>query len=63
MHDVKLNSSPGGFAVVRSAYHALTGEKVAVKILDKQKLGVSGLEVDISIRMILVGWGLLIILI
>lgn len=30
----------GGFAKVKLAYHALTGEKVAVKIMDKRALGV-----------------------
>ncbi|XP_067671947.1 maternal embryonic leucine zipper kinase-like isoform X1 [Haliotis asinina] len=29
----------GGFAKVKLAYHALTGEKVAVKIMDKKALG------------------------
>ena len=32
----------GGFAKVKLAYHALTGEKVAIKIMDKKALGVSG---------------------
>lgn len=31
----------GGFAKVKLAYHSLTGEKVAVKIMDKRSLGVS----------------------
>jgi len=30
----------GGFAKVKLAYHALTGEKVAIKIMDKRALGV-----------------------
>ncbi|XP_076459027.1 maternal embryonic leucine zipper kinase-like [Babylonia areolata] len=29
----------GGFAKVKLAYHALTGEKVAIKIMDKKSLG------------------------
>lgn len=29
----------GGFAKVKLAYHALTGEKVAIKIMDKKRLG------------------------
>ncbi|KAL5018480.1 hypothetical protein ScPMuIL_004202, partial [Solemya velum] len=29
----------GGFAKVKLAYHALTGEKVAIKIMDKRSLG------------------------
>lgn len=31
----------GGFAKVKLAYHSLTGEKVAIKIMDKRSLGVS----------------------
>ena len=31
----------GGFAKVKLAYHALTGDKVAIKIMDKKTLGVS----------------------
>ena len=31
----------GGFAKVKLAYHALTGDKVAIKIMDKKSLGVS----------------------
>lgn len=31
---------PGGFAKVKLAYHDLTGDKVAVKIMDKKLLGV-----------------------
>ena len=30
----------GGFAKVKLAYHALTGDKVAIKIMDKKTLGV-----------------------
>ena len=30
---------PGGFAKVKLATHLLTGEKVAVKIMDKKQLG------------------------
>ena len=30
----------GGFAKVKLAYHSLTGEKVAIKIMDKRSLGV-----------------------
>ena len=33
----------GGFAKVKLAYHALTGDKVAIKIMDKQSLGVRNL--------------------
>ena len=31
----------GGFAKVKLGIHCLTGEKVAVKIMDKKQLGVS----------------------
>lgn len=31
----------GGFAKVKAATHLLTGEKVAIKIMDKKQLGVS----------------------
>ena len=31
----------GGFAKVKLATHVLTGEKVAIKIMDKAQLGVS----------------------
>ena len=33
----------GGFAKVKLATHVITGEKVAVKIMDKQQLGVRSL--------------------
>lgn len=31
----------GGFGIVRRAIHLLTGENVAIKIMNKAKLGVS----------------------
>ena len=31
----------GGFAKVKLGIHCLTGEKVAIKIMDKKQLGVS----------------------
>lgn len=34
----------GGFAKVKLATHVLTGEKVAIKIMDKKALGVSFLS-------------------
>jgi maternal embryonic leucine zipper kinase len=37
-------SFSGGFAKVKKAYHLLTGEKVAIKIMDKKSLGVSFLN-------------------
>lgn len=33
----------GGFAKVKLAYHSLTGEKCAIKIMDKKSLGVGKL--------------------
>jgi maternal embryonic leucine zipper kinase len=33
----------GGFAKVKLAMHTLTGEKVAIKIMEKAQLGVSNL--------------------
>jgi serine/threonine protein kinase len=36
----KFNSKIGGFAKVKLATHTLTGEKVAIKIMDKKALGV-----------------------
>jgi maternal embryonic leucine zipper kinase len=33
----------GGFAKVKLGIHCLTGEKVAVKIMDKKQLGVSAI--------------------
>lgn len=36
----------GGFAKVKLAYHALTGEKVAIKIMDKRSLGVSDIHTN-----------------
>ena len=40
-HILMLFQFKGGFAKVKLAYHALTGEKVAIKIMDKRALGVS----------------------
>lgn len=38
----------GGFAKVKLAYHVLTGDKVAIKIMDKKLLGVR--LVDLNFR-------------
>ena len=38
--NICISYFPGGFAKVKLAYHALTGDKVAVKIMDKKSLGV-----------------------
>ena len=34
----------GGFAKVKLGVHCLTGEKVAIKIMDKKQLGVSNFK-------------------
>ncbi|XP_041363351.1 LOW QUALITY PROTEIN: maternal embryonic leucine zipper kinase-like [Gigantopelta aegis] len=39
MYHLRETIGSGGFAKVKLAYHALTGEKVAVKIMDKRALG------------------------
>ena len=40
-YDLEKTIGCGGFAKVKLATHCLTGEKVAVKIMDKSLLGVS----------------------
>ena len=40
-YEIPSNVFTGGFAKVKLAYHSLTGEKVAIKIMDKKSLGVS----------------------
>ena len=40
MFTIHYLSLAGGFAKVKLAYHALTGDKVAIKIMDKKSLGV-----------------------
>ncbi|RUS79320.1 hypothetical protein EGW08_012938, partial [Elysia chlorotica] len=39
MYYLREKIGSGGFAKVKLAYHALTGEKVAIKIMDKKRLG------------------------
>ncbi|XP_012939018.1 maternal embryonic leucine zipper kinase isoform X2 [Aplysia californica] len=39
LYHLRETIGSGGFAKVKLAYHALTGEKVAVKIMDKRQLG------------------------
>ncbi|CAL1543178.1 unnamed protein product [Lymnaea stagnalis] len=39
LYHLRETIGSGGFAKVKLAYHALTGEKVAVKIMDKRTLG------------------------
>lgn len=41
MHLVSCFVCIGGFAKVKAGVHKLTGEKVAIKIMDKHLLGVS----------------------
>lgn len=41
MHFVSCFVCIGGFAKVKAGVHKLTGEKVAIKIMDKHLLGVS----------------------
>lgn len=42
-YDVYDTIGSGGFAKVKLGVHCLTGEKVAIKIMDKKQLGVSTL--------------------
>lgn len=39
-YDLHETIGSGGFAKVKLATHLLTGEKVAIKIMDKRQLGV-----------------------
>ncbi|XP_069123059.1 maternal embryonic leucine zipper kinase-like isoform X1 [Argopecten irradians] len=39
LYHLRETIGSGGFAKVKLAYHALTGEKVAIKIMDKKSLG------------------------
>lgn len=41
LYDVDKTIGTGGFAKVKLGTHLLTGEKVAIKIMDKNMLGVS----------------------
>lgn len=41
MYELHETIGSGGFAKVKLATHMLTGEKVAIKIMDKKALGVS----------------------
>ena len=40
LYDIEKTIGTGGFAKVKLATHLLTGEKVAIKIMEKQSLGV-----------------------
>lgn len=41
LYDLEKTIGSGGFAKVKLATHVFTGEKVAIKIMDKTALGVS----------------------
>lgn len=41
LYDIEKTIGTGGFAKVKLATHLLTGEKVAIKIMEKESLGVS----------------------
>ena len=41
IYEIHETIGSGGFAKVKLATHSLTGEKVAIKIMDKKALGVS----------------------
>lgn len=41
LYDVEKTIGTGGFAKVKLATHLLTGEKVAIKIMNKSLIGVS----------------------
>lgn len=42
-YELQKTIGNGGFGKVKQAVHLLTGEYVAIKIIDKAKLGVSNL--------------------
>lgn len=41
LYEIEKTIGTGGFAKVKLATHLLTGEKVAIKIMEKESLGVS----------------------
>ena len=41
LYELQETIGSGGFAKVKLATHILSGEKVAIKIMDKKQLGVS----------------------
>lgn len=43
LYNVEKTIGSGGFAKVKLATHVATGEKVAIKIMDKTALGVSNI--------------------
>ena len=42
LYELHETIGSGGFAKVKRATHLATGEQVAIKIMDKKQLGVSG---------------------
>lgn len=54
-YELQKTIGNGGFGKVKQAVHLLTGEYVAIKIIDKAKLGVSSLLLifHLSVNMIL----------
>lgn len=46
LYDLEKTIGSGGFAKVKLATHVATGEKVAIKIMDKTALGVSGFKIS-----------------
>lgn len=47
LYELDKTIGQGGFAKVKLATHVATGEKVAIKIMDKAKFGVSVKNVSI----------------
>lgn len=45
LYELHETIGSGGFAKVKLATHVLTGEKVAIKIMDKRALGVSIMKI------------------
>lgn len=45
LYELHETIGSGGFAKVKVATHLLTGDKVAIKIMDKKQLGVSTLKI------------------
>ena len=47
LYDLEKTIGSGGFAKVKLATHVATGEKVAIKIMEKTALGVSKVSIFI----------------
>lgn len=50
LYDLEKTIGSGGFAKVKLATHIATGEKVAIKIMDKTALGVSNFQYLINLH-------------